>query len=225
MSKKVVIAGACRTAIGTMGGSLSGIPAAELGAIVIKEAVNRAGIKPSDVDQVYMGCVIQAGQGQNVARQATIKAGLPIEVPAVTMNVVCEIPTNRAPFALNGLLHKLVPSNRVHVANNLYVRRTGKGKPSGWPRDGVRTIDGTEEDPIDLGFVDLPAFRWSDERYSYYDEMGDFNLKPNARLLKELPGFAPIPWDKIGLYEDQWRKRLPHFSGCVSKCLSGGDYD
>ena len=89
MSKKVVIAGACRTAIGTMGGSLSGIPAAELGAIVIKEAVNRAGIKPSDVDQVYMGCVIQAGQGQNVARQATIKAGLPIEVPAVTMNVVC----------------------------------------------------------------------------------------------------------------------------------------
>ena len=54
MSKKVVIAGACRTAIGTMGGSLSGIPAAELGAIVIKEAVNRAGIKPSDVDQVYM---------------------------------------------------------------------------------------------------------------------------------------------------------------------------
>ena len=89
MSKKVVIASACRTAIGTMGGSLSNTPAAELGAIVIKEAVNRAGIKPEDVDQVYMGCVIQAGLGQNVARQATIKAGLPIEVPAVTMNVVC----------------------------------------------------------------------------------------------------------------------------------------
>ncbi|MCR5801449.1 MAG: acetyl-CoA C-acetyltransferase [Lachnospiraceae bacterium] len=89
MAKKVVIAGACRTAIGTMGGSLSAIPAAQLGAIVIKEAVNRAGIKPEDVDQVYMGCVIQAGQGQNVARQASIKAGLPIEVPAVTMNVVC----------------------------------------------------------------------------------------------------------------------------------------
>ena len=89
MSKKVVIASACRTAIGTMGGSLSTTPAADLGAIVIKEAVNRAGIKPEDVDQVYMGCVIQAGLGQNVARQATIKAGLPIEVPAVTMNVVC----------------------------------------------------------------------------------------------------------------------------------------
>ena len=89
MAKKVVIASACRTAIGTMGGSLSTTPAAELGAIVIKEAVKRAGIKPEDVDQVYMGCVIQAGLGQNVARQATLKAGLPIEVPAVTMNVVC----------------------------------------------------------------------------------------------------------------------------------------
>ena len=89
MAKKVVLAGACRTAIGTMGGSLSTTPAAELGAIVIKEALNRAGVAPEQVDQVYMGCVIQAGQGQNVARQATIKAGLPIEVPAVTMNVVC----------------------------------------------------------------------------------------------------------------------------------------
>lgn len=89
MAKKVVLAGACRTAIGTMGGSLSTIPAADLGAIVIKEALNRAGVKPEAVDQVYMGCVIQAGQGQNVARQASIKAGLPNEVPAVTINVVC----------------------------------------------------------------------------------------------------------------------------------------
>ena len=89
MSKKVVLAGACRTAIGTMGGSLSTTPAAELGAIVIKEALNRAGVAPEAVDQVYMGCVIQAGLGQNVARQASIKAGLPNEVPAVTINVVC----------------------------------------------------------------------------------------------------------------------------------------
>ncbi|MCR5700712.1 MAG: acetyl-CoA C-acetyltransferase [Lachnospiraceae bacterium] len=89
MSKKVVIAGACRTAIGTMGGSLSTTPAAELGAIVIKEALNRAGVPADQVDQVYMGCVIQAGLGQNVARQASLKAGLPIECPAVTVNVVC----------------------------------------------------------------------------------------------------------------------------------------
>ena len=89
MAKKVVLAGACRTAIGTMGGTLSTTPAADLGAIVIKEALNRAGVAPEQVDHVYMGCVIQAGLGQNVARQATLKAGLPIEVPAVTVNVVC----------------------------------------------------------------------------------------------------------------------------------------
>lgn len=69
MAKKIVLAGACRTAIGTMGGELSTVPAPELGAIVIKEALKRAGVAPEAVDQVYMGCVIQAGQGQNVARQ------------------------------------------------------------------------------------------------------------------------------------------------------------
>lgn len=89
MARKVVLAGACRTAIGKMGGALSNTPAAELGAIVIKDALNRAGVQPDQVDEVLMGCVIQAAQGQNVARQASIKAGLPIEVPAVTLNVVC----------------------------------------------------------------------------------------------------------------------------------------
>ena len=89
MAKKVVIASACRTAIGTMGGTLSTTPAATLGSIVIKEALSRAGVAPTEVDHVYMGCVIQAGLGQNVARQAALNAGLPIEVPAVTMNVVC----------------------------------------------------------------------------------------------------------------------------------------
>ena len=90
MSKRsVVLAGACRTAIGKMGGALSTVPAAELGSIVIKEALKRANVPAEKVDQVYMGCVIQAGLGQNVARQASLKAGLSIETPAVTINVVC----------------------------------------------------------------------------------------------------------------------------------------
>lgn len=89
MARKVVLAGACRTAIGSMGGSLSTVPAVELGAAVISEAVKRTGITPNMVDHVYMGCVLQAGLGQNVARQAAMKAGLPVEVPAVTVNVVC----------------------------------------------------------------------------------------------------------------------------------------
>ena len=89
MSKKIVLAGACRTAIGTMGGTLGTTSAVDLGTIVIKEALNRAGVPAEEVDHVYMGCVIQAGLGQNVARQAAIKAGLPIESTAVTINVVC----------------------------------------------------------------------------------------------------------------------------------------
>jgi acetyl-CoA C-acetyltransferase len=89
MARKVVLAGACRTAIGTMGGALSTTPAPVLGTIVIKEALKRAGVKPEQVDEVYMGCVIQAGLGQNPARQAAVNAGIPVEVPATTINVLC----------------------------------------------------------------------------------------------------------------------------------------
>ena len=89
MSKKVVIASACRTAIGKMGGSLSTIPVSKLGEIVIREALKRANVKPEQVDRVYMGCVLQAAQGQNVARQSSIYAGIPVEVPAITLNVLC----------------------------------------------------------------------------------------------------------------------------------------
>ena len=89
MARKVVLAGACRTAIGTMGGTLSNTPAPDLGTVVIKEALKRAGVAPEMVDEVYMGCVIQAGLGQNPARQAAVNAGIPVEVPATTINVLC----------------------------------------------------------------------------------------------------------------------------------------
>ena len=89
MSKKIVLAGACRTAIGKMGGGLSTTPAVELGALVIKEALQRAGVKPEQVDHVYMGNVLQAALGQNPARQAALKAGLPYTSTAVTVNIVC----------------------------------------------------------------------------------------------------------------------------------------
>ena len=87
--KEVVIVSAVRTAIGSFGGGLKDVPAVDLGALVIKEAVNRAGIKPELVEEVIMGNVLQAGLGQNPARQAVIKAGLPVEVPAMTINKVC----------------------------------------------------------------------------------------------------------------------------------------
>ena len=87
--KEIVILSAVRTAVGKFGGSLSGIPAEKLGSIAIAEALKRAGVKPEQVSEVLMGCVLQAGQGQNPARQASIHAGIPKEVPAMTVNMVC----------------------------------------------------------------------------------------------------------------------------------------
>ena len=89
MAKEIVLAGAVRTAIGSFGGTLANVPVVDLGTIVIKEALNRAGVKPEDVDEVFMGCVLQAAQGQSVARQAAVKAGIPVEVPALTVNNLC----------------------------------------------------------------------------------------------------------------------------------------
>ncbi len=87
--KKIVLAGAVRTAIGKMGGALTGVPAPKLGSIVIDEALKRANISPDRVDEVLMGCVLQAGLGQSVARQASVNAGIPHDVPAITLNNVC----------------------------------------------------------------------------------------------------------------------------------------
>ncbi len=86
---EAVIISAARTPVGKFLGSLKGFPATELGALVIRESVKRAGVKPEDVDEVIMGCVIQAGLGQNPARQAALRGGLPPTVSAVTVNKVC----------------------------------------------------------------------------------------------------------------------------------------
>ena len=87
--KDVYVVSSCRTAIGSFGGSLKDTPAAEMGAIVVKEALNRAGVKPEQVDEVMFGCILTAALGQNVARQVSIKAGFPVEVPAYTVGMVC----------------------------------------------------------------------------------------------------------------------------------------
>ena len=84
-----VILSACRTAIGSFGGALKDLNAVDLGAIVVREAVARAGVQPSEIGDVILGCVLQAGSGMNVARQAALKAGLPQEVPGETINRVC----------------------------------------------------------------------------------------------------------------------------------------
>jgi len=87
--KDIYLVSCCRTAIGSFGGTLKDTPAAKLGEIVAKEAIERAGIKPSDIDEVLFGCVLTAGIGQNVARQVSIGAGIPVESTATSINLVC----------------------------------------------------------------------------------------------------------------------------------------
>ena len=87
--KDLYVVNCCRTAIGSFGGSLKDVPAAELGAIVVKEALSRAGVAPENVDEVMFGCILTAGLGQNVARQVAVKAGIPYAVPAYTVGMVC----------------------------------------------------------------------------------------------------------------------------------------
>ncbi|MDL2248107.1 acetyl-CoA C-acetyltransferase [Tyzzerella sp. OttesenSCG-928-J15] len=135
----IVLAGACRTAIGKFGGMLTDISAADLGAIVIKEAVSRAGIKPEQVDEVLMGCVLQAAQGQNVARQAAVKAGLSVETPALTINNVCgsglKCVNMAASMIANGEADIIVAGGMENMSGSAYALpqarfgyRMGEGK-------------------------------------------------------------------------------------------------
>ena len=87
--KDLYVVNCCRTAVGSFGGSLKNTPASDLGAIVVKEALKRAGVAPENVDELMFGCILTAGLGQNVARQVGVKAGLPYSVPAYTVGMVC----------------------------------------------------------------------------------------------------------------------------------------
>jgi acetyl-CoA C-acetyltransferase len=87
--REVVIASAARTPIGSFNGSLSTVSAVDLGVTAVKEAIKRAGITPEIVDETIMGCILQAGQGQGVARQVAVKSGIPVEKPAFTVNMIC----------------------------------------------------------------------------------------------------------------------------------------
>ncbi|MFD3158256.1 acetyl-CoA C-acetyltransferase [Haloimpatiens sp. FM7330] len=137
--KEVVIASAVRTAVGKYGGSLTGVPVVKLGSTVIKEAINRAGIKPEAIDEVIMGNVIQAGQGQSPGRQAAVKAGIPIEIPAFTINKVCGsglravslaaqmIKAGDADVVVAGGMENMSAAPYV-LPNNRWGQRMGDGK-------------------------------------------------------------------------------------------------
>ncbi|MDD4691550.1 MAG: acetyl-CoA C-acetyltransferase [Eubacterium aggregans] len=144
MTTEIVLVGAVRTAIGNFGGSLKDVPVTELGSIVIKEAIHRAGIKPEDVDEVLMGCILQAAQGQNVARQAAIGAGLPVTIPAMTLNNLCgsglKAVNLAASLILSGDAEVVVAGGMENMSRAPYAMPNG--------RYGYRMGDGTLVDTM-----------------------------------------------------------------------------
>jgi len=123
--KEVVIASAVRTAIGSFGGSLKDISAVKLGEIVVREALTRASVQPEQVDEVVFGCILQAGLGQNVARQVSINSGIPCEVPAITINMVCGSGLRSVSLAFQSILtgenHIVVAGGTENMSQSPYL--------------------------------------------------------------------------------------------------------
>src|SRR5437588_6995377 len=142
--KRAVIVSAVRTPVGKLLGGLKSLKATELGAIVVREVVRRAGVKPEDVDEVIMGCVIQAGLGQNPARQAALHGGLPNTVSAVTVNKVCG----------SGLKAIMMAAQGVQLGDTEIVVAGGMESMSNAPyllpkaREGYRLGNGTLVDTV-----------------------------------------------------------------------------
>ena len=139
---ETVILSACRTPIGAFGGAFKDVSAADLGAVVIREAIARAGVKAADVGDVVMGCVLQAGAGMNVARQAALKAGLPVEVPGETVNRVCGSGLQAVVHAVEalrvGYVDTMVAGGTESMSNAPYLL---KGARWGYRMGNAEAID------------------------------------------------------------------------------------
>jgi acetyl-CoA C-acetyltransferase len=187
--REAVIVSACRTPIGDFGGSLSAIPATELGAIVINEAIARAGIKKTDVDEVIMGCVLPHGLGQNPARQAMVKAGLPWEAGAITVNKVCG----------SGLKAVMLAAQAVQCGDadavvaggfenmNLCPYMLQKAR-TGYRMNNGSVIDGMVHDGL-------------------WDHVNDFHMGMSAELVAEKWGVSRKEMDDFSLrsYQRTWK--------------------
>jgi acetyl-CoA C-acetyltransferase len=139
---EAVILSACRTPIGAFGGALKEVSAVDLGAIVIREAVARAGVPPADIGDAVMGCVLQAGNGMNVARQAGLKAGLPVDVPGETVNRVCGSGLQAVVHAVEairvGYVDAMVAGGTESMSNAPYLL---KGARWGYRMGNAEAID------------------------------------------------------------------------------------
>jgi acetyl-CoA C-acetyltransferase len=179
--REAVVVSAVRTAVGTYGGSLKNVSAADLGSLVISAVLEKAGVDPVRVDEVFMGCVLQAGLGQNVARQSSLKAGLPVEVPSTTINMVCG----------SGLKSIIMAATAVAAGETDIVVAGGTENMSAAPykvdgaRWGLRMSDGSITDLMILDGL-LCAFN-------------NYHMGITAENIAERYGFTREMQDKFAL--------------------------
>ena len=177
MSNEVVIVSAVRTAIGSFLGSLKDVPAVDLGATVIKEALKRAGVEAEDVDEVIMGNVLQAGLGQNPARQASIKAGLPENVPAMTINKVCGSGLKAVHLARQAIVagdaEIIVAGGMENMSQAPYLLKNGR---EGFKMGDQKVVDSMISDGLWCAFNDYHMGKTAEnlcDRYSITREEQD----------------------------------------------------
>ncbi len=185
---EVVIASACRTPIGDFGGALSGMSAVDLGALVINEAIRRAGISPDVVDEVIMGCVLPHGQGQNPARQSMVRAGLPWEVGAITVNKVCGSGLKAVMLAAQAIMcgdaDVVVAGGQENMNMCPYMLDRAR---TGYRMNNGSVIDGMVHDGL-------------------WDHVNDFHMGMSAELVAEKYGITRRDADAFALesYRKSW---------------------
>ena len=187
--RDVVIVSACRTALGDFGGSLAGISATDLGAHVIKEAIQRAGIKKEEVNEVIMGCVLPHGLGQNPARQSMVRAGLPWEVGAITVNKVCGSGLKAVMLAAQAIqcgdAEVVIAGGQENM--NLCPYLLDKAR-TGYRMNNGRVVDGMVQDGL-------------------WDHVNDFHMGMSAELVAEKWGVSRDDMDEFSFrsYEKTWK--------------------
>lgn len=187
--RDVVIVSACRTAVGDFAGSLSGVSATDLGAIVIKEAIRRAGIQNQDIDEVIMGSVLPHGLGQNPARQTMVRAGLPWEVGAITVNKVCGSGLKAVMLAAQAIqcndAEVIVAGGQENM--NLCPYMLDKAR-TGYRMNNAQVKDGMVHDGL-------------------WDHVNDFHMGISAELVSERYGVSREDTDAfaLGSYQKCWK--------------------
>ncbi|MFT4416951.1 acetyl-CoA C-acetyltransferase [Fredinandcohnia humi] len=185
---EVVIVSAVRTAIGSFGGALSSISAPELGAVVIKGALEKAGISANQVDEVILGNVLQAGVGQNPARQAAIKAGLPQEIPALTINKVCGSGLKAVHLASQAIIAGdadiIVAGGMENMSQAPYLV---KGARNGFKMGDQKLIDSMISDGLWCAFNDyhmgITAENLCDRYEITREEQDEFSVRSQERAI------------------------------------------